>query len=200
MSTFLINMSEIILLNVAGLFAGAYRDTRQGYFRTMNTPYYPTKVREKFLLFVDGTPASLYAANYFVNIFGKVPDVGITLLWLFAHGQEDDFFESIEEAACYVREEFYKGQDILRRAKDILLTGGIPESNIQEEIVAVDKKAKISNRILEEVRKGSYDTIVIGKHSRSKAQEFLFGSTTIELVRDNLINVVAVKVPEEAEK
>ncbi len=50
------------------------------------------------------------------------------------------------------------------------------------------------------MRNGSYDTIIIGKHTRSEAREFLFGSTTIVLVRDTLVNVVAVKVLEEAEK
>jgi nucleotide-binding universal stress UspA family protein len=194
LSAFLVNIFEVLLFNLTGLLAGIYGDARQGYFITREIPYAPSEVKKRFLLLVDGTPFSLYAANYFARIFGKAPDVGVTLMWVFTR-QDTDFFESSEAASSYNREEYRTGERILEQAKEVLIGGGIAERNIQVKVSAADKKSRASDKILEEVRKGAYDTIVVGKHPGTKAQEFLFGSTTINLVRGAPISVIAVKMP-----
>lgn len=195
--TLLINLFEIGLFNMAGLFAGLYRDTKRGYITAMSTPYHPAEIKKDILLFIDGTPTSLYAANYLAGTFGRIPDMGVTLLWVLAAGQEADFFESPEEASSYSREQYQKTEEILKHTKEILLKGGISENNIRVQRLSVDKKTRISDKLLEEARNGHFDTIVIGKHPKTRSQEFLFGSTAVALVRDTLVNIITVKAPEE---
>ncbi len=200
-STFLANMAEIIMFNLAGFLAGFYRDAKQGYIRTLKMPYRPAAVecKRSFLLYMDGTSGSLYAAEYIACLWAGVKDLGITIIW-FPSGYDEDFYESPEVASVQAKEEYQKGESLVNQAKDILLRGGIPEGNISLNIVAKKVKSNISDRILEELRKTNCDSVVIAKHPRNKAQEFLIGSTTINLVRADRWNVIAVKVPKEASK
>jgi nucleotide-binding universal stress UspA family protein len=141
---------------------------------------------------VDETPVSLYAAKYFTDIFGDSPDVGVTLLWV-SSGTDPDYFETTEEAREHERELQEKGETLLGRVKGILSGGGVDEGRIHLRVVAAEKKGKTSDKILEELETGEYDTIIIGKHPLTRSQEFLFGSAAVRLVREAPINVLSVK-------
>jgi nucleotide-binding universal stress UspA family protein len=186
------NAFQLLLFNLAGFLAGAYSDLKRGYVHTKGQPYHPTRFEKDFLLCVEESPASLYAAKYFADIFGNSPDIGVTLFWV-SSGTDPDYFETTEKASDYERELLQKGETLLGQVKDILVRGGIDEDRIQLKVVAAGRKAKISDKILEHLKEGNYGTIVVGKHGLSKSQEFLFGSVAINLVRQAPINVLTVK-------
>jgi len=57
---------------------------------------------------------------------------------------------------------------------------------------------KATEVILKELKDNNYAGIIIGKHPMTRAQEFLFGSTTVTLVREAPVNIISVKMPAEA--
>jgi nucleotide-binding universal stress UspA family protein len=190
---------ELLLFNVTGFLAGSYRDAKQGYIITTSKPYHPTQFKKNFLLYVDGTSASLYAANYFADMFGTLQDVKATLLWI-SPEEDPDYFTSPEDATAHGEDTRKRGKTYLNQAKEILLRGGIAESNIKLKSLKKDKGSKTSDMIQEELEKSNYDTVVLGKHHLTKPQEFLFGSVTMSLVREASVNVMSIKAPEDNEK
>jgi nucleotide-binding universal stress UspA family protein len=189
---------ELLLFNVTGFLAGSFRDARQGYISTKSKPYHPTQFKKNFLLYVDGTSSSLYAANYFADIFGTIPDIKATLLWI-SPEEDPDCFTSPEDAATRGEDISKQGETSLNQAREILLRGGIAESNIQLKSLRKDRGSKTSDTIKKELERSNYDTVVLGKRDFTKPQEFLFGSVTISLVREAPVNVMSIKPPKTME-
>lgn len=188
------NIFEIALFNLAGALTGAYADLKRGYGAVRQRPFVATRFHKRFLLYVEDSPVSLYAAHYFADVFGDVPELGVTLLWV-SSGADPDYFETLQEAEDYEKALNARGKTLLEEVKGILVQGGIEEARIGLRVVGAGKKVKLSDKIIEVVEKGDYDTIVLGKHRLSKSQEFLFGSVAVRLVREGWTNVLAVRAP-----
>lgn len=71
-------------------------------------------------------------------------------------------------------------------SKEILLKGGAKEGNIQIKIADCDSEQSVSDKILEELNRGQYDTLLVSKHEATKTQEFFFGDTTLNLIASHL--------------
>ncbi|MGE5839604.1 MAG: universal stress protein [Deltaproteobacteria bacterium] len=127
------------------------------------------------------------------------PVVGVTILRLF-NPADSDFFESPEEATAHNTEENRREEEVMAQLREILIVCGMPETSIQMKRVTIDNKSSPADIILSEIHAGGYDTVVIGKHPRTKSQEFIIGSTTVKLVREGAANVIAVKVPGETKQ
>lgn len=197
---FLVNASEMVLLNIGALASGYYSDSKRGLVITLKKPYRPDIARaatRKYLLIIDDTAASLYATDYFATTLGQLPDTEITLLNVIAKG-DIDAFESAQEALLHDSDQYWHGTVALAKAKEILIENGVPEPNIQQRSVARDGGTKTTDVILKELGENNYDGIIIGKHPMTKPQEFLFGSTTITLVREAPVNIISVKMPPDA--
>ncbi len=192
------NAFQILIFNLAGFFSGAYADLKQGYYKTTGQVYQPIRFKKDFLLFVEESQSTLYAAKYVADMFGNASDVGVTLFWV-SSAANRDYSETNRETPEYEKELLRKGEILLNRVKDILTSGGIDENRIQLKALAGAKNKKISEKILEHLREGNYDTIVVGKHNMTKSQEFVFGSVAVNLVRKSPINVLTVKAPDEEE-
>jgi len=87
------------------------------------------------------------------------------------------------------------GRATLESSREVLVQGGMPVEAIQLKNLTADSKSSISAIIMEELSRGNYHTVVLGKRELTKAQEFLFGSLSIKLVREAGANVLSVKVP-----
>lgn len=190
------NAFQILIFNLAGFFSGAYADLKQGYYKTTGQDYQPIRFKKDFLLFVEESQSTLYAAKYFADMFGNASDVGVTLFWV-SSAANRDYSETSQKTPEDDKELLRKGETLLNRVKDILISGGIDENRIRIKTLAGAKNKKISEKILEHLREGNYDTIVVGKHNMTKAQEFVFGSVAVNLVRKSPINVLTVKAPDE---
>lgn len=68
------NFFELLFFNLAGFFVGTYANLRRGYVNTKHQPYQATTFKKNFLLYVDDSQVSLYAAKYFADIFGEASD------------------------------------------------------------------------------------------------------------------------------
>ncbi len=192
--TFFGNILELIIFNLAGFLAGAYGDARKGYIASTQTPYQPTSYAGDFLLCVDNAGAGQYAIKYFADVLGVLPGVKVTLLWIF---KEKDLANAPDEQdlESYHQDLRASGQAALAAAKETLMQGGVPEGDIQVKVLTADDKSTISGIIMDELVNGNYHTVILGKRDLTKAQEFLFGSINIKLMREARVNVLSVKVP-----
>jgi len=193
------NLFELLFFNLAGFFVGTYADLKQGYVNTKHQPYHATTFKKNFLLYVDDSQVSLYAAKYFADIFGEASDVAVTLLWV-SSGTDPDYFETSEEASDYEKTLREKGGTLLGQVKETLSNGGVADDRIRLRMTGADKKEKVSDKILAELKTGEYDTVIVGKHHLTRSQEFLFGSVSVRMVREAGANVLTVKAPADREQ
>lgn len=84
------------------------------------------------------------------------------------------------------------GIENLHRVKGILLKKGVEESKIELKTVDCDEKSLVSDQILEELKSGRYDTVLVSKHDVTRTQEFFFGDATINLIRKSPVPAVLV--------
>ncbi|MBI4800859.1 MAG: universal stress protein [Desulfarculus sp.] len=192
--TYVGNFLALAVFNLAGFLAGSYADARTGYLKKSQTAYQPTTYGGDFLLCVDNSGSAQYAIKYFADVLGGLPGIKVTLLWVF---REQDPANAAEEAnlESYHDDQMSSGQAALESAREVLTKGGVPVEAIQVKSMTADNKSSISDIVLEELAKGNYHTVVLGKRELSKAEEFLFGSLSIKLVREARANVLSVKVP-----
>ncbi len=188
------NGLQVVLFNVTGFLAGGYGDARRGFGARMLEPSVPGKSGQDVLLYVDETPASLLAAHYVAKVFTAHRGQRITLLWISTR-KDDEFFPD-SDAAKEPEEVHQAGaEESLNRVKQILLDAGILPEFIQAKSYTVQKRSRISDRILQELEEDGYHTIILGKHRLTKPEEFLFGSKAVRLVREAGVNVLAANTP-----
>lgn len=182
------NAFQVVIFGLAGFLSGAYGDIRGDFHRTIRKPVAPVKVQKSFLIFVDHTPVSFMAVQYFAELLAALPGIQATLLTII---RPDDPDYTVAGKAGNDDPEHCKS--ILSECRGLLINKGMKAGQIHERLVTADRKEKISDKILDEINRGQFDTLVIGKHQLTKSQEFLFGSKTIRILREAGINVLAVK-------
>jgi nucleotide-binding universal stress UspA family protein len=69
---------------------------------------------------------------------------------------------------------------------------GFTAERIEVKFVESTKKEPLSKVILKEALNSKCKFLLIGKHNLSKAQEFLFGDTAINIIRKSPIPVIVV--------
>lgn len=192
--TYIGNFLALFIFNMAGFLAGSYGDAKTGYLRRVHAPYQPTTYTGDFLLCVDNSGAGQYMVKYFADVLGRLPGVKVTLLWVF---REKDPANAPDEGKLSRdhQGQMDLGQATLASSREVLIQGGVPAEAIQLKSLIADSTSNISDIIMEELNRGNYHTVVLGKQELTKAQEFLFGSLSIKLVREAGANVLSVKVP-----
>lgn len=150
----------------------------------------------KFLVAVDGSENSVKAIGFLCFILEENPEMEFTLY----HVAQNDMagyghFGSESDADLEVV--FQRSQkrlldrfsiDALQRFKD----AGIPESRFEIVTVTSQQSAKAARMILEEVKKGDYGTVVIGRRGIGRAH--FFGSISrhvAEAITDRALWVVS---------
>ena len=195
----LANSLEVVLFNLAGFLAGAYGDARAGYLRASAAPYQPAEFERSFLLYVDQHAQGLYAAKYFADVMDGLGGVKVTLVWV-SEEKDPDNAPGPEEAETRQAEAQEGGRRALDQARSILLAGGLAPENVETKVLVADKRTRVSDVLLQEISDGGYHTVVLGKRELTKAQEFLFGSVSVRLLREAPVNVLAIKRPVEPEE
>ena len=187
------NIVEILLFNLVGYLIGRYRNTKTlDHIATKNKIHPPLSTGKQVFFCVDNTHNSILTAEWFSKSFVKNLDALVTLIWV-TETTIDDSLEPPLDNVGYEKEVMYQGIDNLHRVKEILIKGGAEENKIQIKIVNGDKESRVSDKILEELNSGQYDTVLVSKHDVTKAQEFFFGDTTLSLIRKSPVPVLVAK-------
>jgi nucleotide-binding universal stress UspA family protein len=135
-----------------------------------------------FLIAVDESESSKRAVLYVADIVGGFPGFRVTLLSIIPE-PEDDFYDSEEEKVAWTKEKVEAANRILENYRQVLIHAGFPPEKVRIRS-CVGEERSFAEAILDTRCDLSCCTVVVGRHHKSKAEEFLLGSTSTRLVRE----------------
>jgi len=74
-------------------------------------------------------------------------------------------------------------REVLNQAKQTMVDRGFKPEQIVTELITHDYPT-ITDGIIENFRKGSFNMVVVGRKRMSKAEEFVLGDPSVKLVRE----------------
>ncbi len=135
-----------------------------------------------FLIAVDESESSKRAVLYVADIVGGFPGFAVTLLFIIP-GPEEDFFDSEEEQVAWTKEKLEAANRLLNNYREIMIQSGFPPDKVRIRSCAGEEKS-FAEAILDAQCDLSCCTVVVGRHHKSKTEEFLLGSTSTRLIRE----------------
>jgi len=142
-----------------------------------------TSIKDKHLLVaVDQTDNSKRAVLYVADFLGGFPGFRVTLLSIVPE-LEEDFFDTEEEKVAWTRKKMGETNHMLENYRQVLIQSGFPTDKVQVRLCVNERKA-LSEAILQSQCGLSCCTVVVGRHHKSKSEEFLFGSTSSKIIHE----------------
>ena len=140
-----------------------------------------TKEERHILIAVDGSEHARRAVTYVSDLLGRVSSgFSITLLSL-PPLPEADCFSSDEECAAWLQKYRLDVEKAVEDYRNILVSGGFARDKVCVRITLNDAPT-VAAGILKEQKRLGYDTVVVARRNISRKEEFLFGSTSSELM------------------
>ncbi len=135
---------------------------------------------ERILLAVDESAAARRAVEYVGRVFGHHPkaNVQITLFHVIEQAPSDPSTEAVQRA-----------EKQLERYRELLLAAGVPESAIHvkhrlDEARPEAKRVAAALAIIDEVKKGGFTTVVVGRRGTSNIPELFLGGVAEKVARN----------------
>jgi len=135
-----------------------------------------------FLIAIDDSLSSKRAVLYVADIVGGSPGFAVTLLSVIPR-PEEDFFASAEEQHAWMREKTAAADRLLENYRQVLIHAGFPPDKVRIR-TSVGEDKSFAETILDLRCDLSCCTIVVGRHHKSRTEEFLLGSTSSKLIHD----------------
>lgn len=146
-------------------------------------PEADTPIKDKHLLVaVDESDSSRRAVLYVADFLGGFPGFTVTLMSIIPE-PEEDFFETEAELNNWLKEKLDSANRMLENYKKILIQSGFPEEKVRFRSCVGEAKS-LSDAILETRCDLTCCTVVVGRHHKTKTEEFLFGSTSSRLIHE----------------
>jgi len=140
-------------------------------------------IKDRHLLVaVDHTDNSKRAVLYVADFLGGFPGFRVTLLSIIPE-RDDDFFDTEADKVAWTREKMEEANSLLENYRQILLQSGFPEDKVKIRSCVNEQKA-LSEAILQTQCGLSCCTVVVGRHHKSRSEEFLFGSTSSKIIHE----------------
>lgn len=147
------------------------------------TPESDVSMKDKHLLIaVDESDSSRRAVLYVADFLGGFPGFAVSLLSVIPE-PEEDFFDSEREMNDWIKEKLDKTNALLENYRQILIQSGFPADKVRYK-ACVGEARSFAEAILETRCDLTCCTVVVGRHHKSKTEEFLFGSTSSKLVHE----------------
>ena len=153
----------------------------------------------KILIAIDASDTSFKVVRYASRLLRQTDDIKITLFTVLPGLSFPDRFldEAMKrkhqlKAKQYFDQESKRMHALFENAKIPLIEAGINSENITTKFAFV--KDGIAQDIIEEIKKGRYDTVIVGRKGLSKIQEFFIGSvsqTLLQYAKDFTVWIVA---------
>ena len=141
------------------------------------------QVKDKHLLVaVDETESSRKAVLYVADFLGGFPGFTVSLISVILE-PEEDFFDTDEARIAWVKDKMAATNKMLANYRQVLIQSGFPEEKVRYRACVGDKDT-FADAILELRCDLSCCTVVVGSHHKSRAEEFLFGSTSSRLIHE----------------
>jgi nucleotide-binding universal stress UspA family protein len=135
-----------------------------------------------FLIAVDESESSKRAVLYVADIVGGFPGFRVTLLSIIPE-PEEDFFDTGGEKAVWIKEKSEGAIKRLEHYRQIMIQSGFEPDKVRVRTCVGDAKS-LSEAILDTRCDLTCCTVVVGRHHKTKTEEFLFGSTSNKLIHE----------------
>lgn len=189
------NIGAILLFFITGFFIGNVRNVSEKEIIKHNEKEQLVKnskgESKSILFYIDHTRLSASSVEWFVSLFG-VSSVNITLMCVYSENQNEKF-PSLSLAGEHISQLKDVVALCLEGIRKKLINKGIASDRIVIKTVPIKEKVPVSDMILEELNGGQYDLAILAKHEMTKAQEFIFGDTAVQLLRKSSFPVLSVK-------
>jgi nucleotide-binding universal stress UspA family protein len=159
-------------------------------------------IEKKLLILVDGSERSIQTVNY-IKDFMPVDEHTQIVLFHVLSGIPEEYRQLLKDPTCVNalqdlknRETEEKAQSLayLERAKEILITSGIPEQSVELKLQAVGKG--IARDIIDEARNG-YTAVLMSRRGITMAlQNIILGSVAVKLLQ-SLVFIPIIMVGKE---
>lgn len=147
----------------------------------MKAEYTPLKDKH-LLIAVDESDSSQRAVLYVADFLGGFPGFTVTLLRVIPE-PEEDFFDTGDELRSWIKGQIDGSNKMLENYRQVLIQSGFPEDKVRYRACVGEAKS-FAEAILETRCDLTCCTVVVGRHHKSKTEEFLFGSTSSKLIHD----------------
>lgn len=114
------------------------------------------------------------------HVLPKAPSASIRSE-AFLRDHSPTFGESVGQHMEWIKQTKQAIEEIMEKAKRTLTQAGFDPERISIKIV--EGKEGVARDILEEVRRGKYHTIVMGRRGLSGVQQFLMGSVSSKVIQ-----------------
>jgi nucleotide-binding universal stress UspA family protein len=132
------------------------------------------------LIAVDASENAKRAVLYVKELLAGLPGFHITILTIISRPPED-YFVSGDERDSWIENQNASAKSVLESYRLILFQGGFRDEDITLHSVMTECTS-LAECILDEQRKLSCGTVVIGRRGISKKEEFIFGSTSNKIL------------------
>jgi nucleotide-binding universal stress UspA family protein len=132
------------------------------------------------LLALDETKNSMRALLYVADFLGGQSGIRVTLLRIIPDPSED-YFENDYERAEWLENQCREIDEMMRKYREILVQAGFRKKSIGIRVI-INYCTSIAECILEEQKNLDCCTVVVGRRVLSRKEEFLFGSTSCNIL------------------
>jgi nucleotide-binding universal stress UspA family protein len=140
-------------------------------------------VKDKHLLVaVDDSEGSKRAVLYVADFLGGLPGFTVTLCSIIP-APEPDFFDLEEQEFAWIKEKKAQAGKMLENYRQVLIRAAFPEDKVRIRSLVNNGKS-FADAILHLRCDHTCCTVVVGRQHKSKAEEFLFGSTSSKLIHE----------------
>jgi nucleotide-binding universal stress UspA family protein len=152
---------------------------------------YGEKTTMKMLIALDNSEYAIKVVDYVasaikptvkITLFSVLPTMYSNLDKMEKDLQQPLFSEKVIELRWMVDEEKKKTESRIEECRTLLRNAGFSDDNVEVKIQ--DKDVGIARDIIAEIRKGEYDTIVVGRRGLSAAASFVLGSVSNKIVQN----------------
>ncbi|MEW5912527.1 MAG: universal stress protein [Thermodesulfobacteriota bacterium] len=134
----------------------------------------------RILAAVDDKEASLQAVRYLAGVLGGSDTCRVMLLAVLQRPLADAVPDPAQRKAL-TAEKRRQLSESLAAARKELVEAGIPAANVEAHLEEAGGRT-VGETILARQAQGGYGTVVVGRRNLSKAEEFLFGSVSSDVV------------------
>ena len=145
------------------------------------------KIAPNLLIAVDGSRASLGAANYVLSLLGIIPNMVFNLLYITPMPPPILTTEAKTDGAMRGKlrklQEAYRkeGEQLLAATKEMFVNHGVAEERVLTTVRS--RHAGLAKDIINEAVLGRFDSLVVGRRGLTRAQEVFMGSVSNQLIQ-----------------
>jgi nucleotide-binding universal stress UspA family protein len=137
---------------------------------------------KRVLVAVDDTMGSGRAVSYVADFLGGKDQYHILLFHVLATPPED-IFPSAEERDAWIADQEKLARAVLNRYREVMVDSGFRAESVETMLCRQEQDSLVDDILRKQSELGSC-TVVVGRNSKSRSEEFLFGSVSSRIVRE----------------